>query len=478
MLDGTGVNKQRLLAAIDTSRKNAATNPLNVITPVSQATYYRLKQELAPVTSSAAIRNSSRIRAGKEIQNAISAAAVASVALAGVSPELLTGTDDVTLLLGDQWNQKPTVFLTQKVKAVLSERNISPSIFLDQTQRRTMTYNITHTAAGRILHTGVKIVDKIFTQLDVFSIDETLSIWHIPPGTEAAMLSERYFKYFVIPQLVKARNSLLENRAKPIAAFVFPQDDRSAAAIEPPTPTAPSEALTLRCAISIDGAHGQIHAMEARGLAAECKDQNIEVVKWAAACSMVQAPPDVGSMHRTLHNYFKNGAFNYEQDPFPSELMADYLRLHFDPCKIAEASKRTYRKALVHTQAALNKAFTISAIQHAWNRGGYVPYDAAKIMSGYALWSEVPGDEAQLVVDTIPALAEIVSTRGRLLDSEIKEALTSAGLSAELFQQREVAFEAGALNQQRSLWLNNTGCRSTSQSAKSARSRQKLKQTI
>lgn len=64
--------------------------------------------------------------------------------------------------------------------------------------------------------------------------------------------------------------------------------------------------------ITLDGDHPQVEAI--LKLQEECDENQVEVLKWAAACSLTQQPADVGDMHKRLHAMMAQAFANMKKE--------------------------------------------------------------------------------------------------------------------------------------------------------------------
>lgn len=190
----------------------------------------RLVKEIAPVEVKGKFRNSTRMRALREIENAISCAAVAGAAMQDIPPQLFFNTDEVSLFLSDTMTEKPKVLTTKAIQKLLRKRNLSEGVKHEQQQRRVVTLHITTNGIGKVrimqlllyicdfihltkpsvvqtVHVMVKIVDRNFERLRVFSVTKTLSVWFVPVGEDGTDMVTEGHKRFVLDQIEEERRS-------------------------------------------------------------------------------------------------------------------------------------------------------------------------------------------------------------------------------------------------------------------------------
>jgi hypothetical protein len=131
-------------------------------------------------------------------------------------------------------------------------------------------------------------------------------------------------------------------------------------------------------AVVQDGALRQIRAIENHLHPwSEEHDQNIIFGKYAAGGSIYQSPNDKGKMHSMLHQLFKSSKFRYEDFVGPDTGRWQYLK-NIMKNALDSSSFKTIWKCLCHAPQFLDKAFTRSNIQTAFDLSGIYSRSAGK----------------------------------------------------------------------------------------------------
>lgn len=119
-------------AEISTISTKRSTVPLKSFNAIPHTYSYmlmcssRLVKKIAPEEVKAIYRNPTRMRALREIENCLSLAAVAGAACQDIEPELFFNSDDVSVFVSDNFNERIKVVSTKKTLAYLRTRNLSP----------------------------------------------------------------------------------------------------------------------------------------------------------------------------------------------------------------------------------------------------------------------------------------------------------------------------------------------------------------
>lgn len=155
----------------------------------------------------------------------------------------------------------------------------------------------------------------------------------------------------------------------------------------------------------------------------------VGLLKWAAACSMLQSPNDVGQTHPILRQGTK-GSRRKKTVTLPFAQCGPGLKsahaILFDPSVgITAARKRGFWRLLSNLPKAVAEAFRERTAVASWRDCGYYPLSIPLILDKCSLWrkSQAAGGlsdvEKQLVIAGIPALQEIAWLRGRVSDAEM-----------------------------------------------------------
>ena len=288
----------------------------------SPSTLKRLKKKLGITADNqtGSSKTTTRLRARAEVENSMTAAAIMAL-MSDVPDELLFSTDAVTLQLGAKKGERVTVHMWAGSKKMLADRGLSPGFVGDKSQYRCMPLLISHNSVGQIVHTAALISDRAISRREIhrIGVDGRLSVWLLPTGYDEVKLFTLYEEEFLAPQIAKIRADLATPAADPL--FSSPDTptpslpSTSASSSGPTAPRDQSVVAELRTVQTFDGAFPQIKAvLQDGGLARKFKELNIELVKFAAAASMIQQPADVGRMHHILHEFLKKAKLEHTQE--------------------------------------------------------------------------------------------------------------------------------------------------------------------
>lgn len=366
-------------------------NRLCKLKPPSKSSRLRYRKKIVPEScKSAGIKNPTRLRALVEIYNALNAVSLVSL-LQDCPNETFVSIDDVGIELGDRMGSKETALLAKGSRARLAVRNKQPSTVKKQKQYRLAHCLVAHTAAGQYC-CGIQIRDETFSEIRRIDINEHLCVWFLPTQHDHSQIFHDFVQLFVIPMVDRERKQIFE----PDPAIQ--PDHENMAAPEPE----PINHTSVRAILSFDGESSQIAAATAENLNQMCRAQNIELIKWAAATSLVQQPADVGRMHLLLHKYFHpvDGTAS-KQAASPSSKMKKFVENIFSKCSVPAASKETYTNFLQHIESALSSSFNKSVISDAWEHAGYFPFSPTQIMSGYAFWEHMESIKAEKILEFV-----------------------------------------------------------------------------
>jgi hypothetical protein len=213
--------------------------------------------------------------------------------------------------------------------------------------------------------------------------------------------------------------------------------------------TSPARAVRVeksalpRALLTFDGANEQIEPIMRSNLGQVCRDHNIGLFKWAAACSLVQQPNDVSPCHKILHEH-KQTYTEGRKMPLKFQWISDVMERH----KFAPGHKRTFTDFFASLEELLHNAFTPKAIKDGWRvSGSYseehggIDYDA--IMSGWnpgsrrenGCWENMSDLVRADVRSTFEKLADIGLAKGEISDPEIENTKCASGKTLkELFE--------------------------------------------
>jgi hypothetical protein len=377
----------------------------------------RLRKKIAPeAVEAGAFKNSTRARAVMEIYNPITCASVL-YHMQDVKPEFFLSIDNVGVEIGDKLGEfclfflsfwfisylalvsgtRPRLYLAEGSKERLKARNLQPATTKNTTQYRVVNCLIASAASGQIIHAAILITDDRFDHRKTSNINENLSIWLLPVGYDKSWLFAEFLKSHVLPRLQETREDLAQQN---IAAISFsPPSQQDGEDANENEEIGQKNWFDFRAVLSFDGESAQMKAAHEEDLLQTCKGQFVEVVKWAAAASLIQQPADIGSMHRTLHNYFSGARLDYTAESAqPSSAMKSFLSQVFSKSKMPAGSRAVFSVFLSHIEAALDKAFTLSSVQKAWKVAGYFPFDIPRIFSSYSGWGDLTAPESEILI--------------------------------------------------------------------------------
>eukprot|EP00595_Chromulina_sp_UTEXLB2642_P001851 CAMPEP_0196763960 /NCGR_PEP_ID=MMETSP1095-20130614/5106_1 /TAXON_ID=96789 ORGANISM="Chromulina nebulosa, Strain UTEXLB2642" /NCGR_SAMPLE_ID=MMETSP1095 /ASSEMBLY_ACC=CAM_ASM_000446 /LENGTH=307 /DNA_ID=CAMNT_0042118333 /DNA_START=800 /DNA_END=1724 /DNA_ORIENTATION=+ len=265
--------------------------------------------------------------------------------------------------------------------------------------------------------------------------DKSLSVWMIPFGTREELFIAEVYRRYIIPVAEQERLEIIRNtnKYKTENEWITVDD--------------------VRIVLTFDGAIPQIKEIMV-SLAEECKAKGIEMVKWAAASSLITQPLDVGDMHKIIHNTLKSSHYRYDDNTTTSTPMKLFIENVLMMSAMAQGSKLTYAKFLRHAEAIIQKSYSIAANVESWRIPGYFPRDEIAIMTGIAGWSDYPVDQKVRMLRTIPKLKPFVVEKGKISDQEIHNMMVSEGCDMALLSEPRLGDDVSTSND-RCVWLNN-----------------------
>jgi hypothetical protein len=363
-------------------------NPHVYLQQLSRSTRKRVLQKVGVKPfNSANLKTTTRIRALQEIYNPLTAVAAVSN-FQDCFPETFVSIDSVGLDIGDKMGAKYTVYLAPGSLKYLKERNQTPSRAKKVEQYRVVHCTVAHTAGGKYV-CAVQLVDEDFTEMKVYALNDVISIWYLPVKFDRV----KFFSDFLINHVIPMVNT---ERCK-IASLndnILPVGSVSEQASNPG-----KHYKDIRTVLTFDGESAQVVSAQSPMVLDKCKEEKIELLKWAAATSLVQQPADVGKMHLILHDYFKsNHGKSFSTQSTPSTHMKMFVQGIFQQCELGAASKDRFRYFLENIEFAMNKSFTAANIATAWKTAGYFPFSQIQIMSGWSQWKDIDGGLATKIL--------------------------------------------------------------------------------
>lgn len=151
----------------------------------------------------------------------------------------------------------------------------------------------------------------------------------------------------------------------------------------------------------------------------------VSILKWAAGCSLVMSPNDVGKGHAMARTVLKTC------DAVPISMCSPGLlacKARLDASSIPADRKRSFWQLLSNMPVVASEAFRPRLTRAGWTKCGYYPFVPLLLMKRCTLWlrSVVDGglteQEKLSVLNGLPAMQEIAVQHGRVSDEEIESA--------------------------------------------------------
>ena len=485
----------------------------------SAPTIRKAVKAVAPVGAEVTMSSDARAAALADLKNPIAFAAVLKH-VQDIDSKLLFSTDGVHLVLGDKIGEKVKVNMAQNSKDWFRSHGFSASSGRRKKQCRILPLIITHSADAEVTTVACIVKDEAFRgqKVAAYPINSKLSVWLVPPGYDTQRFFDCYTRKFLFPCINEIRRQMeaapcLDVVTIPVplsspevaedadadgpdlevevedGAIEYDEDDSgaegydedddpaedhvapaAAAAAAAPVAAAAAVAPKQRAAMTMDGDYPQTQAALQQAFVDNCKEENIEVFKLCASCSLAQAPADVGPQHSCLHRFFSAEA-RRDHDGVPSREMAHFLTHIFDKTKIPAESRKVFRRCLTHVESALSTSLSRSNLLLGWRRSGLVPWNLDVIFSKWAGFKELTDDEVTKLYAAMPDLYQYTLAEGQTTEAELDRVLTLHGLDVAKFNafaaaaaphdRRSKPKDERVVNQQRAVWLNSDGYRKT-----------------
>jgi hypothetical protein len=170
-----------------------------------------------------------------------------------------------------------------------------------------------------------------------------------------------------------------------------------------------------------------IQELIARGVWAK-----VSLLKWAAACSMLQSPNDKGKCHPILRAFTKGQKGKKTQSVPLSECGAGLQHQHAylmdRSISISAKRKRGFWRLLSNLPMAVSEAFRPRVVMSSWRLCGYYPLSTLLILDQCSLWRRnaetgLSDEEKRAVLAAMSALQLIAYRTGRVSDQDIQQAL-------------------------------------------------------
>lgn len=156
------------------------------------------------------------------------------------------------------------------------------------------------------------------------------------------------------------------------------------------------------------------------------------VVKFGAACSMVQQPCDVCKGFMATRTLWKTWRYMEITDEtcLYLELVRDLM------AKVDADVRELFTKFIIFFATITAQAFTPSVVQQGWVASGLAPFNAEKMMARAPTYTSLTIDQRQLLLAAVDRLVPQVKEFGELTDAEIREAVGDASLFQPVFGAR------------------------------------------
>ena len=430
--------------------------PIEAIPGITRSTFNRIKGEMGlEHVGHGTQQNLSRRRALMEIANPISlGAAVAN--LVGCPEQTLTNTDEVTKALGHRMGETAPLWLMAGSRKDLADRGLMPAETVQKDVALNVPHVITTNASGHLVHAAIIIHHEKLSDIQHYPIGDSLalSLWMVPVGCRKALLFKQIQESFIVPAINRQRQLL--SGAGLGSGFSQPTSS-SGSLVGSSTLPHPSDdaavsvdVTSIRAAQLFDGDFDQIDAvLEEMGLLDLFKSNKLEIVKLGAACSFLQAPADLATAHRTLHQA------EASEMGHPSASMSAFISQVLQPSSIPAAPKKLLEKYLSNVEDILTKAFNPQAVREGWRKSGIHPFSLFQIFTGYAGWTKLDKTLQTTILGAMPHFQEHSLQHGRISDSYIRDHLTQLGVDCSLFEWRKEKLEERRVSCQRVIWLCN-----------------------
>ena len=219
-----------------------------------------------------------------------------------------------------------------------------------------------------------------------------------------------------------------------------------------------AEAVKQRLVVTLDGETFQIRAINKMNK--HCKDsgfENVEFLKFLAACSFIFQPNDVMGSFRELKRQARSHGNTaapiysmpkYMKDPFVTETLNT-----LDP-----ASRRTFREFLIQLPDFLSSAFKISTIRHGWESPGLVPYSPLKMLCRWPRFKYIDSESSKTMLSNVSELSNIaLEGRGFISSNNILKWAENYLPSTKYTMPSEREIEDYSINRWAATWLNSDG---------------------
>ncbi len=444
------VNQKRAVQeVIAGSESNNSLFDANAV-PICRQTVAKYAKQANVNSVTGDVKNSSRIDAMDDIRNPLSFAALLDVVFKHVNPSLFLSKDDVSILL-HEWNVKPKILTTADATRILRELNLGNSTSYDRPKQRILTFSGQMFCSGESF-TVVKYQDYNFPEEMkscpmIFGPFQGGLIYYMfyHPNMDLEKVAFFQDENIIIPRAMEVRERLIEEGVSGLRSKIirptssqFSQGEVSLDLmmdlfVENVLPHESESQIREKykyICIAQDGAIPYMNAVVRKLYERNVeKGRDILNFKFAAACSFLQSPNDVGTMHKSLKggSCFGSDDFRYGEYVEPTDPTMLAMK-RFLSQYIEQADFDTIWPALVQCSEYIPKSFNVKSIKKANMDAGIYPRDNLKILNKCTTFRNYDESQARFVRDLIPVLA----THAESGDGKISESVFSRLLQDEI----------------------------------------------
>ena len=223
-----------------------------------------------------------------------------------VGASLAFNFDDVFVNVGG-FGEKSTVLCTSEINSYSKSQHLSVSSLapVNANAHVTAKISIIHNCDGSKVKICVKIQDNAFDTLEMFQLSDDLYVMYVLPTSSKEEIFLHFCEHCVLPAIAEVRESLVKASLKSASSLSLSSclDDINLPA-SPSQASFPSSSSSppppvLPALVTFDGAFEQTSVvMQNHGNA--FSKNNVQLVKFSAACSLTQQPADNGKMHQGI----------------------------------------------------------------------------------------------------------------------------------------------------------------------------------
>ena len=329
-----------------------------------------------------------------------------------IFPWNLWSFDDVAVVANPTTQRLQIVRISKEEKKRLNQLHLTPGA-MPQADKETEASNVVYkmfncvNAEGgrgpvitKFLDHDFKWPDKEDQWLCFYCVNEGMQLYvacvnrNHPKYCEIEYFEQLFIKV-IIPYLKMNRNQRAKQRSRGGVYAVHSQQSMS------PQGAATTEVVINfdgdRIVITMDGYYPGIEAI-IRTVGKILQEEDIDALKWAGGCSLVEQPADCADNHKNVHKEVAGDEFKYDENGAPTERVKQFIA--FLETILTKKGKRlhTHQKFLRHYEWLVDKAWSKRGITEGWRLSGMWPFDAAQILSGWGGWQHIPTEKAQQII--------------------------------------------------------------------------------